>query len=150
MSSRNNMINSSTSSEDDQENRYKTIIDEKKRKRMISNRESARRSRLKREKHIKDINDQMTYFTTRNNQMVQKIDEIAQSYTSIQSENKILRMQVEELKKRQELLQELLVSYQNSSYVCDAVGMGNYQDYLVKPWLQNTFEAQTTDGIYQF
>ncbi|KAI3469299.1 hypothetical protein Pfo_025962 [Paulownia fortunei] len=154
MSSR--KINPSSSSEED-ENRYAMIIDEKKRKRMISNRESARRSRMKREQHIKDLNDQVTYFRTRSSQMVQKINEITPRYMAIESENRILIMQGEELKKRLELLEEMLVSYHSSSYVSDAVVNNDecsvldiLQDPLLKSWLQPPFQSQTIDGIYQF
>lgn len=155
MSSR--KINISSSSEDD-ENRYAMITDEKKRKRMISNRESARRSRMKREQHIKDLNDQVTYFRTRSSEMVQKINEIGQRYTVIESENRILRLHGEELKKRLELLEEMLVSYNSSRFVSDDVEnndddcfvMDILQDPLLKPWLQTPFQSQTVDGIYQF
>ncbi|XP_073120491.1 bZIP transcription factor 53-like [Henckelia pumila] len=103
----------SSSSEDDRENRYAKITDEKKRKRMISNRESARRSRMKREQHIKDLNDQTIYFSTKRSEMVRKIDEVTRRFGAIDSENKILRMQGRELKKRLELLEEILASYNN-------------------------------------
>ncbi|KAK4425944.1 bZIP transcription factor 53 [Sesamum alatum] len=158
MSSR-KLISHSSSSEED-ENRYAKIIDEKKRKRMISNRESARRSRMKKEQHIKDLNDQVTYFRTRSSEMAQKIDETERRYMAVESENRILRMQAEELKKRLELMEQVLVSYQSSG--CHDVSddqMGNsdefsvmeyLQDPLLKPWLQPSFQFQTVDGIYQF
>ncbi|KAL0376367.1 UNVERIFIED_CONTAM: bZIP transcription factor 53 [Sesamum calycinum] len=157
MSSR-KLISNSSSSEDD-ENRYAKITDEKKRKRMISNRESARRSRMKKEQHIKDLNDQVTYFRSRSSEMVQKINEIERRYMAVESENRILRMQTEELKKRLELMEEVLVSYQGSGHhdVSDEMEnsdefsvMEYLQDPLLKPWLQPTFQSQTVDGIYQF
>lgn len=126
---------------------------------MISNRESARRSRLKKEQHIKDLNDQVTYFRTRSSETVQKINEIERRYMAVESENRILRMQAEELKKRLELMEEVLVSYRSSGShdVFDEMGssdefsvMEYLQDPLLKPWLQPTFQSQTVDGIYQF
>ncbi|KAL3829333.1 hypothetical protein ACJIZ3_018135 [Penstemon smallii] len=84
------------------------MIDEKKRKRMISNRESARRSRMKREQHVKDLNEQVTYFRSKSSEMVRKIDAIEQRYVAMESENMNLRMHEEQLKKRLELMEEML------------------------------------------
>lgn len=152
-------INISSSSEDD-ENRYATITDEKKRKRMISNRESARRSRMKREQHIKDLNDQITYFRTRRGEIVQKTNDIKKRYVAVESENRMLRMHGEELKKRLRFLEEILISYNSSSSSSNAVVENNddddcfvmdiLQDPDFKPWLQPPFQSQTVDGIYQF
>lgn len=152
-------INISSSSEDD-ENRYATITDEKKRKRMISNRESARRSRMKREQHIKDLNDQITYFRTRRGEIVQKTNDIKKRYVAVESENRMLRMHGEELKKRLRFLEEMLLSYNSSSSSSNAVVenkddddcfvMDILQDPDFKPWLQPPFQSQTVDGIYQF
>ncbi|KAH6769605.1 hypothetical protein C2S52_014408 [Perilla frutescens var. hirtella] len=153
MSSKN--INISSSSEDD-ETRYAMITDEKKRKRMISNRESARRSRMKREQHIKDLNDQTTYFRSRKGELVQRINEIGRRYVAVESENRMLRMHGEELKKRLKLMEEMLVSYRSSSsnnaeeVNDDCFVMDILQDPDLKPWLQPTFQTQTVDGIYQF
>ncbi|GFQ01402.1 basic leucine zipper 43 [Phtheirospermum japonicum] len=163
MSSR--KINNSTSSSEDDENRYAKITDEKKRKRMISNRESARRSRMKKEQHVKDLNDQAAYLRTKSDEMLKKMNEIGPRYMAVESENMILRMQGEELKKRLELLQEVLVSCKSSSYdhVCDDDDvlninnnnidhheLINFTDILQEPWLQHGFDqSQAVGGIYQ-
>lgn len=126
---------------------------------MISNRESARRSRMKREQHIKDLNDQVTYYTTKRSSIVQKIDKIEEHYAATESENRILRMQVEELNERLESLEKLLVSYNSTSdYVTDAMrsdgGCSVIKDILEeplpKPWLQPPYRPSGVDGIYQF
>lgn len=152
----------SSSSEDDEKCRYASIRDEKKRKRMISNRESARRSRMKREQHIKDLNDQITYFRTRRGEIVQKTKEIKERYVAVESENRMLRMHGEELKKRLRFLEEMLLSYNtttSSSNINAVVENNNNDDCFVmdilqdpdlKPWLQPPFQSQTVDGIYQF
>lgn len=149
---------SNSSSEEDREYRDATITDEKKRKRMISNRESARRSRMKREQHVKDLNDQTIYFSTKRTETVQKIDEVTRRFGAIDSENKFLRMQGLELKKRLELLEELLASYNNintSRFMYDIHGMIANKDYsdmniLMKSGMKTPFQPQAVDGIYQF
>lgn len=150
---------SNSSSEEDREYRYSTITDEKKRKRMLSNRESARRSRMKREQHVKDLNDQTIYFSTKRTETVQKIDEVTRRFGAIDSENKFLRMQGLELKKRLELLEEMLASYNNisnSRFTYDLHGMIANKDYseminiLMKSGMKTPFQPQAVDGIYQF
>ncbi|KAL2506830.1 basic leucine-zipper 44 [Abeliophyllum distichum] len=123
------------------------MIDEKKRKRMISNRESAKRSRMKREQHVKDLNDQIMYFKNKRSEMIQEINEIGQLYASIESDNRILRLQREELRKRLESLDMV------SRYMCEAnePSMEILQDPLLKPW-QPSFQSQpimTSAGIFQ-
>lgn len=151
-------INISSSSGDDDENKYATITDLKKRKRMISNRESARRSRMKREQHIKDLNDQITYFTSKSSEILKKTNEVGRRYVAVEAENRILRMHGEELKKRLEYLEGMLDSYNRSSSINNGVVENNddcfmmdiLQDPDLKPWLQPPFQSQTVDGIYLF
>lgn len=110
--------------------RYNMIIDEKKRKRMISNRESARRSRMKREQHVKDLTDQIMFFKNRSIEMNRRIDEFAGRYAVVEAENQILRAQREELRKRLESAQ-LVSSYFDAptGYSVDLV-----DDPWLRPW----------------
>ncbi|XP_051127577.1 bZIP transcription factor 53-like [Andrographis paniculata] len=127
------ITNHSSSSEDDL-SRYASITDEKKRKRMISNRESARRSRMKREQHIKDLNDQVTYYTTKRATILQKMDRVEESYAAIAVENEALRMQVDDLTKRLQLLDQFLVSSNSSDTKCS--GKDILQVPSPTPWQQ--------------
>lgn len=124
---------------------------------MISNRESARRSRMKREQHIKDLNDQVTYYTTKSSSIVQKMDKIQERYAAVESENRILRMQVKELEERLELLDQVLVPYNSSDYLTDVMrndGECSVKDILQEPlpklWLHPPYLSSGVDGIYQF
>ncbi|KAL7178276.1 hypothetical protein ACSBR2_031430 [Camellia fascicularis] len=102
------------------------MVDEKMRKRMISNRESARRSRKRREEHIKVLNCQLTMFKNTNIEIVQKINSITQQSMAVEMENQILTRQHNELTKRLESLEIV------ASYVC-----GYLQDipqYDSQPW----------------
>ncbi|KAL3626589.1 hypothetical protein CASFOL_030138 [Castilleja foliolosa] len=157
MSSR-KINNNFTSSSEDEENRYAKITDEKKRKRMISNRESARRSRMKKEQHVKDLNDQAAFLRTKSNEVMKKMREIEPLYMAVESENMILRMQGDELKKRLDLLQQVLATCENSSYdhhvydnnINDHHELINFMDILQEPWLQHGFDqSQAVAGIYQ-
>ncbi|XP_051130105.1 bZIP transcription factor 53-like [Andrographis paniculata] len=145
---------SSSSSEEDHGIRRAMIADEKKRKRMLSNRESARRSRMKKEQHIKDLNDKVAYFRTRSSGMVEKITEISRCHMAVESENRMLRTHGEELKRRLEFLQGVLASYKSFEH---ANGVGKYSEehslmrILQEPWVQQPHvQSHTIDGIYMF
>ncbi|GFZ13914.1 hypothetical protein Acr_24g0001040 [Actinidia rufa] len=115
---------SSSSSEGDE--RY-AMVDEKKRKRMISNRESARRSRMRREQHIKDLNCQITYFNTKNCEIAQKTNSITQQSIDVELENQVLMRMRDELRKKLESLEIV------SSYVC--ANRGDFPRHNSQPWL---------------
>nr|XP_043611141.1 bZIP transcription factor 53-like [Erigeron canadensis] len=76
--------------------------DQKKMKRKISNRESAKRSRMKKEQHIKDLNDQIFYLTKKRDEMATKMDGVMKDYVAIETNNMVLRSQKQELEKRLE------------------------------------------------
>ncbi|KAG6428307.1 hypothetical protein SASPL_112558 [Salvia splendens] len=132
--------------------------DNKKRKRKISNRESARRSRMKREQHMKDLNDQILYFGSKSGDLTRKIDEIGRRYAAAEAENRILRLHGEELKKRLQFLEEMVDSYNRNSCIDvkedddgDCFVRDVLKDFDVeRPWLQPAFQSQAVDGIYQF
>ncbi|XP_052191015.1 bZIP transcription factor 44-like [Diospyros lotus] len=86
------------------------MVDEKKRKRKISNRESARRSRMRREQHIKDLNREIAFLGKRNNEIVQKISYLKRTSITVELENQMLKEQHDKLAKRLESL-EIVCSY---------------------------------------
>ncbi|MFS7909193.1 putative transcription factor bZIP family [Helianthus anomalus] len=109
-------------------------VDEKKMKRMISNRESARRSRMKKEQHMKDLNDQIFYFTRKRDELLVKIEGTEKANAEMEMENMVLRSQKQELEKRLEY----------ANYVCGwyegdgdgHVSMGVVQEPWLRPWEQ--------------
>ncbi|KAI3989212.1 hypothetical protein MKX01_033248 [Papaver californicum] len=82
-------------------------MDQRKRKRMLSNRESARRSRMRKQKHLDELMDQVTQIRKENNQILTSVNLTSQHYLNIESENSILRAQMEELNNRLQSLTEI-------------------------------------------
>ena len=91
----------------DEDPRYANM-DEKKRKRMISNRESARRSRMKKQQHQGELISQVTTLQWENAEIVQKIKVASQMYVAVESDNNVLKAQMMELADRLRSLNSVL------------------------------------------
>ncbi|KAA8546001.1 hypothetical protein F0562_020548 [Nyssa sinensis] len=84
------------------------LMDQRKRKRMLSNRESARRSRMRKQKHLDDLMAQVAQLRKENNQIITSMNVTTQHYLNIESENAIMRAQVTELSSRLQYLNEII------------------------------------------
>ncbi|KAL5557384.1 hypothetical protein UlMin_039620 [Ulmus minor] len=105
--------------------------DQKKRKRMLSNRESARRSRMRKQKHLDDLNGQVAQLRKDNSQILTSINITAQLFVNIEAENSVLRAQMAELTNRLQALNDI-INCINSSVVC---GFGQFEE----PWVNSSF-----------
>ncbi|OVA08734.1 Basic-leucine zipper domain [Macleaya cordata] len=83
------------------------VMDQRKKKRMLSNRESARRSRMRKQKHLDDLMAQVAQLRKENNQILTSLNITSQHYLNIESENSILRAQMGELNNRLQSLTEI-------------------------------------------
>lgn len=115
-------------------------MDQRKRKRMESNRESARRSRMRKQKHIDDLMTQANKLKNNNAQISTTIDVTTQRFVQIEAENSVLRAQVNELSQRLDSLNEIM-NYINtntncSTNQCNNTGMNaSFEfDFADNPW----------------
>ncbi|GMJ09224.1 basic region/leucine zipper motif 53 [Hibiscus trionum] len=83
-------------------------IDERKRKRMLSNRESARRSRMRKQKQLEDLVEEVSALQKGNTQILENISVATQRYIEMQSANNVLRAQAMELTDRLRSLNSVL------------------------------------------
>lgn len=119
-SSGSSLIQNSGSEED-----LHALTDQRKRKRMISNRESARRSRMRKQKHLDDLMSQVTALKKENQQIISSINITTEQYLNVEYDNSILRAQVGELTKRLESLNEMVSSLSvNNSFGGDYYSSG--------------------------
>ncbi|EEF49448.1 bZIP transcription factor 44 [Ricinus communis] len=102
-SSGSSLLQNSGSEED-----LQALMDQRKRKRMISNRESARRSRMRKQKHLDDLMAQVAQLRRENQQLITSINITTQHYLNVEADNSILRAQVGELSHRLESLNEII------------------------------------------
>lgn len=98
------------------------LMDQRKRKRMLSNRESARRSRMRKQKHLDDLVSQVGQLRKENQQILTSVNITTQQYLSVEAENSVLRAQVGELSHRLESLNEMIELLNASSGVFGAAG----------------------------
>ncbi|XP_050213776.1 bZIP transcription factor 11-like [Mercurialis annua] len=84
------------------------VMDQRKRKRMQSNRESARRSRMRKQKHLDDLMSQVTQLRKDNSQILTSINITTQHFLNVEAENSILRAQMMEISQRLDSLNEIL------------------------------------------
>ena len=107
-------------------------MDDKKRKRMISNRESARRSRMKKRQHMDQLLNQVTTLKSENARLSQRIDVAVQLYVAVESQNNMLRAQLMELTDRLTSLNSVLqIVEEVSGFSMDIPAI---PDALLEPW----------------
>ncbi|XP_030532595.2 bZIP transcription factor 53-like [Rhodamnia argentea] len=107
-------------------------VDERKRKRMESNRESARRSRMRKQKQVEDLLGQVSQLQNANSQIALGINATTQKYVEIESANNVLRAQWMELTDRLWSLNSVLQVVEAVSGL--AVDIPEIPDPLMKPW----------------
>lgn len=108
------------------------VMDQKKRKRMLSNRESARRSRMRKQQHVEELSAQVEQLKKDNNQISNNIGVTTQMYMNVEGENAILRVQMAELTNRLQSLNEII------HYIESTNNNNN----------NNLFNHQTTDDLF--
>ncbi|CAN8276288.1 unnamed protein product [Cochlearia groenlandica] len=90
-----------------------SLTEQRKRKRMISNRESARRSRMKKQKLIEDLTAQVNHLKNENNEIVTSVNITKHHYLALETENSVLRAQLNELNHRLESLSDIVDLLEN-------------------------------------
>lgn len=126
----------------------------RKRKRMISNRESARRSRVRKRKHMGDLVLQVSQLVSDNKYMAINLKDTTQLFLNLESENSVLRTQLADLTQRYESLTNIInvfsalgddqeteasimcgVDNIDGLFYCDNMLYDNYQRYMVDMFL---------------
>ena len=105
------------------------LLDERKRKRKQSNRESARRSRMRKQQHLDDLAAQVTHLRKENGHIIAGIAVTTEHYVTIEAENSILRAQLLELNHRLDSLNEIVDFVESSSFEMETGQGGGLVDY---------------------
>ncbi|CAK8544402.1 unnamed protein product [Lathyrus sativus] len=107
-------------------------IDERKRKRMISNRESARRSRMRKQKQLEDLSDEANKLQTENKKLAEDIKTKEEACIETEAANGVLRARTTELTERLRFLNSILEIAEEVSGL--SVEIPEIPDPLLKPW----------------
>ncbi|XP_010032584.2 basic leucine zipper 43 [Eucalyptus grandis] len=89
---------SNNSTSDESEEQQMSIINERRQRRMISNRESARRSRMRKQKHLDELWSQVVWLRHENHQLVDKLNQVSEDHDRAVQENVQLKEEASELR----------------------------------------------------
>lgn len=94
------------------------ILDERKQRRMLSNRESARRSRMRKQRHLDELWSQVIRLRNENNCLIDKLNRVSETQDCVLKENSKLK---EEASVLRQLVCELKSNknYNNNSFLKD-------------------------------
>ncbi|PSS36510.1 BZIP transcription factor [Actinidia chinensis var. chinensis] len=101
------------------------VMDQRKRKRMISNRESARRSRMRKQQHMDDLVVQASQLSEENEFILRRVNLTTQMYLNVEAENSVLRAQLAELTHRLGSLHEIIDCFSSN---CGPFDGNDHQD----------------------
>lgn len=111
------------------------LLEQKKRKRMISNRESARRSRMRKQKQLDDLVAQLSQLRKESSHALSMLNLIAQRRSGVEAENSVLRAQAMELSNRLRSLNEIFNNLKISSFhPRHGVFQAQFTDTHTCPW----------------
>ncbi|KAI4357930.1 hypothetical protein L6164_001846 [Bauhinia variegata] len=100
-------LSCSNSTSDEADEHQLSIIDERKQRRMISNRESARRSRMRKQKHLDELWSQVVRLRTENHNLIDKLNHVSESHDIVLQENARLKEEACDLR---QMLSDLQIS----------------------------------------
>ncbi|KAL9341263.1 hypothetical protein Peur_067482 [Populus x canadensis] len=120
-----NPDNSNSNSGSDEPNPPVSVIDERKRRRMVSNRESARRSRMRKQKHMDNLRNQGNRLRVENRELTNRLRIVLYHCHSVRTENDWLRSEYSMLRKKLSETRQILMMRQlqqfTSAWPCNNI-----------------------------
>ncbi|WVY98211.1 hypothetical protein V8G54_030362 [Vigna mungo] len=107
-------------------------VDERKRKRMESNRESARRSRMRKQKQLENLTEEASRLQNENAHLAQSIKAKEEAYVEMEAANDILKAQTMELADRLRFLNSILEIAEDVGDL--SVEIPQIPDLFFNPW----------------
>ncbi|KAF7828596.1 thioredoxin-like protein AAED1, chloroplastic [Senna tora] len=96
------------------------VMEERKRRRMVSNRESARRSRMRKQRHLENLRNQVNKFRMENRELNNRLQFLLHHSNRVRTENEWLQSERTMLRQRLSTITQFLVLQQ-----LQIKGMGN-------------------------
>ncbi|EOA25599.1 hypothetical protein CARUB_v10018947mg [Capsella rubella] len=92
------MISNNNSASDEDHHQSIIILDERKQRRMLSNRESARRSRMRKQRHLDELWSQVIRLRNENNCLIDKLNRVSETQDCVLKENSKLKEEASDLR----------------------------------------------------
>ncbi|KQJ86328.1 ocs element-binding factor 1 [Brachypodium distachyon] len=109
--------------------------DKRREKRRLSNRESARRSRLRKQQHLDELVQEVARLKAENARVLGRANDIAGQYVRVEQENTVLRARAAELGDRLRSVNQVLRVVEDFSGVAmDIQEECPPDDPLLRPW----------------
>ncbi|NP_001401269.1 light-inducible protein CPRF-2 isoform 2 [Zea mays] len=122
-----------------------------RKRRMESNRESAKRSRQRKQQHLDDLNSQVDKLRTTKQQLMVALNMTSQNYAAAAAQNSVLRTQMMELQSRLCALREIICHmYATTTNVHPATVMGGaatYHTFGETAWNSGSCSMQMVDHL---
>ncbi|KAK2457062.1 hypothetical protein P8452_03962 [Trifolium repens] len=120
-------------------------IDERKRKRMLSNRESAKRSRMRKQKQIEDLTEEAGRLQIENDRVAKRIKATEDAYVEMEAANNVIRAQTMELAERLRFLNSVIDVAEDVNGF--SIEMAMIPDPLLKPWFIPHYYSASHDML---
>ncbi|MQM20147.1 hypothetical protein Taro_053162 [Colocasia esculenta] len=120
-----------------EEDMQQQAMDLRKQKRKLSNRDSARRSRMRKQKHLDDLTTHVAHLRKEKNQILASLKAITQQYVAMETENSVLKVQAMELGTRLQSLRDITMYMDevDGGFLCEGVTAQQSMDsFLMNPW----------------
>ncbi|XP_065875104.1 basic leucine zipper 4-like [Euphorbia lathyris] len=104
-----NQPDNSISSSDEPNQTTVSVVDERKRRRMISNRESARRSRMRKQKHLENLRNQLNRLRIENRELTNRLRFVMYHWNSVRRDNDRLRSEHSILRQKLSNIRQIMM-----------------------------------------
>ncbi|KAG8058048.1 hypothetical protein GUJ93_ZPchr0002g24646 [Zizania palustris] len=128
------------------EEELRALMEQRRAKRMLSNRESARRSRMRKQRHLDDLTSQVAHLRRENAQVATALGLTTQGLLAVDAENAVLRTQADELAARLNSLNGIL-SCINSNGAAVALTVAAAATATADPFLG--FDSAAFDDLFR-
>lgn len=105
------------------EEELRALMEQRRAKRMLSNRESARRSRMRKQRHLDELTAQATQLRRENAHVATALGLTTQGLLAVDAENAVLRTQAAELAARLHSLNDILACMNTTNAAAGAVAV---------------------------
>uniref|UniRef100_A0A0D6QRE8 BZIP domain-containing protein n=1 Tax=Araucaria cunninghamii TaxID=56994 RepID=A0A0D6QRE8_ARACU len=119
--------------------------DVKRMRRMLSNRESARRSRRRKQAHLSDLEMQVAQLRVENASLFKRLTEMNQKYNEAAVDNRVLKADVEALRAKVKMAEDMVARVTGSTHPLQSTGQIPATSTV--QYMSGPLESPVTSGV---